>query len=299
VPRTSEDTTDHDLTLVLTRAGWLVDRDEYLSMLTPGELVAADAAPALVQQAAEKLEEAQQAESLRHFLQPVPLVAEADASTTEPALASASKLASASLLTSASKPASAPFVAAAPAGTITPSFIATITYNRSGAAKYADAHTSSVSGSTNYNPNYHNFTPDGGDCANFTSQCMFLGGGYPMLGSRSSGFTAGWWYDNNAGFPYCSASWRGANTQRVYWNSKYTTDVSSINNLALGDYIYYDTDHDGAVEHAAIVDAIVSGKYYIAAHTGNHLRYYPWYLSTSYVTHFSHVKNSIVWPMQP
>ncbi len=199
--RTSEDTTDHDLILVLTRSGWLVDRDEYLSVLTPGELVAADAAPTLVQQAAQKLEEAQQAESLRQFLQPIPLASESVTATAAPALTSAPKLASAPVLT------------AAPAGTITPSYIATITYNRSGAAKYADAHTSSVSGSTNYNPNYHNFTPDGGDCANFTSQCMFLGGGYPMLGSRSSGFNAGWWYDNNAGFPYCSASWRGANTR--------------------------------------------------------------------------------------
>ena len=95
------------------------------------------------------------------------------------------------------------------------------------------------------------------------------------------------------------ASWRAANSQRTYWNTKYTTDVPSINNLSTGDYIYYDTDQDGAVEHAAIVDAVIDGKRYIAAHTGNHLRYYPWYLSSSYTPHFSCVKSQIVWPMLP
>ena len=67
VPRTSEDTTDHTLVLKLARGGWLVDRDDYLSVLTPGELEAGGAAPTLVRKAAQKLEAAQ-----RRWLQLAP-----------------------------------------------------------------------------------------------------------------------------------------------------------------------------------------------------------------------------------
>ena len=267
VPHTSEDTTDHTLVLKLARGSWLVARDDYLSVLTPGELEAGGAAPALVRKAAQKLEAAQRAEVPSQLPQRVSPVTSPDTD-----------------------------MAITP---ITPHRYVIFYYDRRGAAKYADAHTSSSAGNANYNPDYHDFTPDGGDCTNFTSQCMFLGGGYPALGNKSSGFNVGWWYDNSAGFPYCSVSWRAANAQRTYWNTKYTTDVPSINNLSTGDYIYYDTDHDGAVEHAAIVDAVIDGKRYIAAHTGNHLRYYPWYLSSSYTPHFSCVKSQIVWPMWP
>lgn len=270
VPRTSEDTTDHTLVLKLAKGGWLVARDDYLSVLTPGELEAAGAAPALVRKAAQKLEAAQRDEVPSQLPERVLPVTSPGAD-----------------------------IAITPVTPINPHGYIIFYYDRRGAAKYADAHTSSSAGDANYNPDYYNFTSSGGDCTNFTSQCMFLGGGYPALGSKSSGFNVGWWYDSRAGFPYCSVSWRAANAQRTYWNTKYTTDVPSINNLSTGDYIYYDTDQDGAVEHAAIVDAVIDGKRYIAAHTGNHLRYYPWYLSSSYTTQFSCVKSQIIWPMLP
>jgi len=268
VRRTSEDTTDLTLVLKRTRSGWLVDSDDYLSVLTPGELKAGGATPALVQKATKKLETAQQ-------------------------------LGAAQQAERSSRPARRVSPVASPTGASTPNRYITFYYNHAGAAKYADAHTSSRAGDDNYNPAYHDFTPDGGDCTNFTSQCMFLGGGYPFLGGKGNGFNLGWWYDSRAGFPYCSLSWRAANAQRTYWNTKYTTDVPSINNLSPGDFIYYDTDHDGAVEHAAIVDAVIDGKRYIAAHTGNHLRFYPWYLSSSYIPQFSRVKSQINCPILP
>ena len=43
-------------------------------------------------------------------------------------------------------------------------------YNRNAAVSYAKKYCS------NYNPNYRNYNPDGGDCANFFSQSLIAGG---------------------------------------------------------------------------------------------------------------------------
>ena len=43
-------------------------------------------------------------------------------------------------------------------------------YSPDKAVAYADKYWE------NYNPAYHNYNPDGGDCANFTSQCLYAGG---------------------------------------------------------------------------------------------------------------------------
>ena len=43
-------------------------------------------------------------------------------------------------------------------------------YNRGSAVKYANKHCKS------YNPKYANYNPQGGDCANFVSQCLIAGG---------------------------------------------------------------------------------------------------------------------------
>ena len=46
----------------------------------------------------------------------------------------------------------------------------TLSYNPDAAVNYAMTYCA------NYNPNYHDYTPEGGDCANFVSQAMIAGG---------------------------------------------------------------------------------------------------------------------------
>ena len=45
-----------------------------------------------------------------------------------------------------------------------------LSYNRKAAVKYAKQWCNS------FNPKYHNYNPEGGDCANFVSQCLIAGG---------------------------------------------------------------------------------------------------------------------------
>ena len=46
----------------------------------------------------------------------------------------------------------------------------TLSYNPSGAINYARTYC------RNYNPQYYNYRNQGGDCANFVSQCLIAGG---------------------------------------------------------------------------------------------------------------------------
>ncbi|MBQ8927073.1 MAG: RICIN domain-containing protein [Oscillospiraceae bacterium] len=74
-------------------------------------------------------------------------------------------------------------------------------YNADAAVDYALAHAKTGT----YNPDYHNYNPDGGDCANFVSQCLYAGG-LPM--------TSGWHY---WGYPDVTGSWVGCPQMRSYF----------------------------------------------------------------------------------
>ena len=60
-----------------------------------------------------------------------------------------------------------------------------LSYNPGAAVSYAHQYCQK------YNKNYNNYKNSGGDCANFVSQCIVLGGGHPNLSGS----------DNCRGYP--------------------------------------------------------------------------------------------------
>lgn len=88
----------------------------------------------------------------------------------------------------------------------------------------------------NYNPNYPDWTPYGGDCANFASQCLYAGG-KPMRGTNPndalSWFSSGTATDTNK----VSGAWRGANMFRNYWQ-EYSTAYKQFSRGGTDTYNY-------------------------------------------------------------
>ncbi|MEH7072554.1 amidase domain-containing protein [Neobacillus drentensis] len=145
-------------------------------------------------------------------------------------------------------------------------------YDRLKAVQYAERWWNS------YNPAYKKFE---NDCTNFISQCLHVGGA-PMRGYPNKG--AGWWLQNNN----WSYSWAVANSLRIYLaNSKsglQANEVSSPDQLLLGDVICYDFEGDGRFNHNTIVtgkDAY--GMPLVNAHTYNsRMRYWAYEDSSAY-----------------
>ena len=68
-----------------------------------------------------------------------------------------------------------------------------------------------------YNPEYPDFNPWGGDCANFVSQCLHAGG-MQMVGTDASNFNN--WFCRTSiteQFSKTSSTWRGAAAFASYW----------------------------------------------------------------------------------
>jgi hypothetical protein len=145
-------------------------------------------------------------------------------------------------------------------------------YDRLKAVQYAERWWNS------YNPAYKKFV---NDCTNFISQCLHVGGA-PMRGYPNR--NAGWWLQNNN----WSYSWSIANSLRLYLaNSKSglrARQVSSPDQLLLGDVICYDFEGDGRYNHNTIVtgkDAY--GMPLVNAHTYNsRMRYWAYEDSSAY-----------------
>lgn len=145
-------------------------------------------------------------------------------------------------------------------------------YNRLKAVQYAERWWNS------YNPAYKKFEVD---CTNFISQCLHEGGG-PMNGYPNR--SKGWWLRNNN----WSYSWSVANSLRLYLaNSRAglrAREVSSPEQLSLGDVICYDFQGDGRFDHNTIVtgkDAY--GMPLVNAHTYNsRMRYWAYEDSSAY-----------------
>ena len=101
---------------------------------------------------------------------------------------------------------------------------------------------------------------DGGDCANFVSQCIYMGG---------LDMTSKW---NSAGHmcmdPY---TWINAHQLYRYVVSLGGTSVNdpSASEVSIGDLIFYKTRSDGKMHHSAIVIDIKNGNPVIAAHSDN------------------------------
>ena len=74
---------------------------------------------------------------------------------------------------------------------------------------------------------YPNWTSEGGDCANFVSQCLEAGGktevGTPGTAAAAQNF-ANWFSEGNVrNVNYVSSTWRGADAFRNYWQSNSTS----------------------------------------------------------------------------
>lgn len=160
----------------------------------------------------------------------------------------------------------------------------TYQYNRLKAVQYAERWWNS------YNPAYKKFE---NDCTNFISQCLHVGGA-PMRGYPNRGM--GWWLRNSN----WSYSWAVAHSLRLYLsNSKSglrAREVSSPEQLLLGDVICYDFEGDGRFNHNTIVTGKdANGMPLVNAHTYNsRMRYWAYEDSSAYTPNIKYKFFTIV-----
>lgn len=157
-------------------------------------------------------------------------------------------------------------------------------YNRLKAVQYAERWWNS------HNPAYKAFE---NNCTNYISQCLHAGGA-PMRGYPGKG--TGWWFRNNN----WSYSWTVAHSLRLYLgNSKSglrAREVSSPDQLLLGDVICYDFEGDGRFNHNTMVtgkDAY--GMPLVNANTYNsRMRYWAYEDSSAYTPNIKYKFFTIV-----
>lgn len=145
-------------------------------------------------------------------------------------------------------------------------------YDRWKAVQYAERYWK------DYNPEYKAFADD---CTNFISQCLHAGG-VPMWGQSNR--SRGWWYSGDN----WSYSWSVAHALNLLLLSSKgglkTTQVSSPEELMLGDIICYDFEGDGRINHNTIVTAKdMYDMPLVNAHTyDSRMRYWSYEDSTKY-----------------
>lgn len=145
-------------------------------------------------------------------------------------------------------------------------------YDRLKAVQYAERWWN------DYNPAYRKFDVD---CTNYISQCLRAGQA-PMRGYPNR--SKGWWMQQNN----WSYSWAVAHSLRMYLDHSTiglrAREVSSADELQLGDVICYDFQGDGRYDHNTIVtgkDAL--GMPLVNAHTYNsRARYWAYEDSSAY-----------------
>jgi hypothetical protein len=117
-----------------------------------------------------------------------------------------------------------------------------LSYNPGAAVSYARSHCN------NYNPAYNNYKGRGGDCANFVSQCLVLGGGHEKLkgGHPCRGYPCG--------FEEIGAKNLGDCLQKKGWTSTCGYHQEPPSNIQIGDVLIY---HSGGCSsssaHATLV----------------------------------------------
>jgi len=157
-------------------------------------------------------------------------------------------------------------------------------YDRLAAVRYAERWWNS------YNPKYKKFEVD---CTNYISQCVHEGG-VPMTGYPNR--SKGWWMRNNN----WSYSWSVAHAFRWFLSGSTSglraKEVSSAQELLLGDVICYDFEGDGRFNHTTIVVAKDSeGMPLVNAHTYNsRMRYWAYEDSTAYTPNIKYKYFSIL-----
>ncbi len=248
---------DHRILLRAAEGAWVVERDDYFDDCLAHHLELAGAPESLVDEAIAQLEAA--ADNAGVLETPL-----------EPPLET-----STSVDTGFSLP--------VPLAT-------TYEYDRLGAVDYAHAYWD------DYNDaQYYDHTDQGGDCANFCSQVMHSGGGYPRRKLDDRLWEKGWWMLKD-GTDNHSLSWVTCTTQNKAWYTGKSEDGTSltptytlgsptghVEGLFRGDYIYYDWDphtHPG-LNHVATVTARIKGgdgvvRIYVTCHTTDR---YDWFYS--------------------
>lgn len=135
-----------------------------------------------------------------------------------------------------------------------------------------------------YNPAYQEFE---NNCTNYISQCLHAGGG-PMRGAPNR--SKGWWYSGKS----WSYSWSVAHALYLYLKNSTiglrAKEVSSPEELMLGDIICYDFEGDGRFNHNTIVTAKdIKGMPLVNANTtDSRLRYWSYEDSTAYTSNIQY-----------
>ena len=146
-----------------------------------------------------------------------------------------------------------------------------VLYDREAAVRYADTWWDS------YNPAYPRFEVD---CTNYISQCLRAGGA-PMWGYPDR--EKGWWIGGGT----WSLSWSTSHSLRWYLAGSTrgltATQVSTAEQLGLGDVIVYDFQNDGRFDHSTIVTAKDGAVPLVNAHTYN-TRHRHWAYKDSYAS---------------
>ena len=117
-------------------------------------------------------------------------------------------------------------------------------YNPDAAANYADRYVyhGAQGGAVYegyYNSAYHNFNSVGGDCANYTSQCIYAGG-MPQVVCAAYG-TDGWYYKSSSDR---SATWASTTNLRNWMaNNRGTKVTASSSTVYKGSPVFYNDAH--------------------------------------------------------
>ncbi|MBO0962833.1 amidase domain-containing protein [Neobacillus sp. MM2021_6] len=157
-------------------------------------------------------------------------------------------------------------------------------YNRLKAVQYAERWWNT------HNPAFKSFE---NNCTNYISQCLRAGEA-PMRGHPNRG--NGWWYQ----YTNWSYSWAVAHSLKNYLgNSKNglrAREVSSPDQLILGDIICYDFEGDGRFNHNTIVTGKdANGMPLVNANTYNsRMRYWAYEDSTAYTPNIKYKFYAII-----
>lgn len=165
-------------------------------------------------------------------------------------------------------------------------------YDRSSAVNYAHLWATAA---PPYNPDFYDFTNDGGDCTNFVSQAINEGGGL-MTGENNLG-----WYYNSVS-DYASA-WTGVGpfyqfiTGYYMWQAGPEGCSVGKDDAEIGDVIQYDWDNNGRWDHSVIIvsseDMGYGNMYHLIAAHSNDLDNYPYthflYTHPNMINRFLHI----------
>ncbi|MBI5206586.1 MAG: amidase domain-containing protein [Candidatus Firestonebacteria bacterium] len=197
-------------------------------------------------------------------------------------------------------------------------FIKSFAYDRKEAVKYAEKWWGSLeSKGANYNyPAYFNYgnkdqnpvETEGGDCANYISQCLIAGGIRFVRGSPWSYDPNNFWYENITGALKLdiknSNIWAEGLRNSLNHTAHGATEYSSLNSsIKVGDIVFItDTEKDqdpplpsdSDADHTFIVTARNGDYYEVNSHTNdrNHLSMY--FIKDDYTLIYLHIPDSPV-----